>query len=201
MMRIGTKIRMRMVTDSALSFQFWTCQVSFFGWLSQICFGNEFCILQAGSVWNQTWIVWLIILTLDLICRTKPWFQTMIAAFEERSSNHLHSQTIGLFQIPICSYIYFLISPSCRRSDRRQSVDKMNTNEARGDVRFGAWQILTLLVVWVCVKQMGTLNCWMMFDRNTWYYCLIHLPGKTKSGWWFGTCFIFHIVGIMIPTD
>jgi len=27
-------------------------------------------------------------------------------------------------------------------------------------------------------------------------------PEKSAlSGWWFGTCFIFHILGIIIPTD
>ena len=36
-------------------------------------------------------------------------------------------------------------------------------------------------------------------------YCMllfaIAIPSYSHTGWWFGTCFIFHILGIIIPTD
>ena len=102
------------------------------------------------------------------------------------------------------SFIYiFWFSPSSHRSDRRQSVDKMNTNEARGGARFGASQILTLLVVWVCVKQMGTVPWtagWCSIEILgiiVWFICLArpYLAGGLEH------VLFFHILGIMIPTD
>ena len=32
------------------------------------------------------------------------------------------------------------------------------------------------------------------------YTCITNIP-ILSSGWWFGTFFIFHILGIIIPTD
>ena len=55
----------------------------------------------------------------------------------------------------------------------------------------------------------GTLSCnslptptlisnTMCLCKYAWVYCYIYIY---IAGWWFGTFFIFHILGIIIPTD